>query len=273
LIHRFQQFEGYPGTIHTNTNCLLKCSYCYEFNKAKSITDDKKFWDLTKYKDEKRNYDFVNKQGVDGNVISLDVAKGFIDQLVKFNKTEFFGKYVALKDGFVLDFIGGDSLQYPDLLDDVITYLVEQLITKNHEMLYSWMIGISSNGVTLLSPKARKFCEKWKDNLSVGISIDGCPEFHDLNRWCFADNEDGSHRGSWQYIKEIWPWFKKTFPNDAKRTKWTLALNSYKYLFQSVKFLHEELGMTYIHFNRVMENNILDEPEQLWELIQQFENW
>jgi uncharacterized protein len=170
-----------------------------------------------------------------------------------------------------LDFIGGDSLQYPKLVDEILTYFVNQLISKNHKWLTSWKVSISSNGVTLLNPEARKVCEKWKDSLSLGISIDGCPELHDLNRWCFADNEDGSHKGSWQYIKEIWPWYINHFQNDALRTKWTLAPNSYKYMYDSVKFLHEKLGMIHLLYNRVMEDDLIDTPEELWECIHQFE--
>jgi uncharacterized protein len=222
---------------------------------------------------KKRNYDFIKKEHSGNCVISVDMAKQFIDQILEFDKTDFFKQYIenSSRGKIILEFVGGDALQYPELLDEMITYFVKQLINKNHKWLYSWLIGISTNGVSLLNPKSRQFCEKWKNNISMGISIDGCPELHDLNRWCFADNEDGSHRGSWQYIKEIWPWYKKIFQTDALQTKWTLAPNSYKYMYESIKFLHEKLGMQYLLFNRVMEDEIIDTPEQLWELIQQFE--
>jgi uncharacterized protein len=240
-------------------------------NKAASIEEDENFWLTTKYANEKRNYGFIKKSNCNKTTIDVNIVKRFLDQILDFPETAFFNEFIITKDAVVLDFIGGDSLQYPELLDEILTYFVQQLIKREHKWLYSWRCSISSNGITLLNPKARLFCEKWKANLSIGISIDGCPELHDLNRWCFADNEDGSHRGSWQYIKEIWPWYKKTFPFDCDRTKWTLAPNSYKYMLQSVKFLHEELGMTNLMFNRVMENEIQDTAEDLWLLIQQFE--
>jgi uncharacterized protein len=122
-----------------------------------------------------------------------------------------------------------------------------------------------------LNPEARKFCEKWKEILSLSISIDGSPELHDLNRRCFADNRNGTPKGSWQYIEKIWPWYKKNFPENSLSTKWTIAPNSYSYITESVKFLHEKLEMKYLSFNRVMEQSILDTPEQLWELIQEFQ--
>jgi len=240
-------------------------------NKAASIKEDEEFWKTTKHADEKRSYDFVEKQ-CDDNVIDVEKVKVFIDRILDFPETEFFKTFTKNRDAVVLDFIGGDSLQYPELLDDVLTYFVQRLIKRNHRWLYNWRVSISSNGVTLLNPKVRQFLENWKENISLGISIDGCPELHDLNRWCFADNTDGSHRGSWQYIKEIWSWYKKTFPGDCMRTKWTLVPNSYKYMMPSIKFLHEELRMTYLMFNRAMEDDVQDTAEDLWELIQQFES-
>jgi uncharacterized protein len=272
LIKNFKEFEGFNVTVHTNTNCTLKCSYCYENCKAAAPQDDEKFWKETKFADKERSYAFLGNKINEKtpHIISIDTAKKFIDQILEFNSTEFFKANMVNQDKIVLDFVGGDSLQYPDLLDEIITYFVHQLIKKNHTWLYSWRVSISSNGVTLLSPKARKFCEKWRDSLSLGISIDGCPELHDLNRWCFANEPDGSHMGSFQYIKEIWPWYQKVFQSESLHTKWTVAPNSYQYLFQSVKFLHEDLKMKYLNFNRVMENSIQDTPEQLWQAIQQF---
>jgi uncharacterized protein len=272
MLFKFRQAEGFTVTIHTNSNCTLKCSYCYEYDKAASVSEDQKFWSTTKHADEKRSYDFIRKEP-NNCIVPIDLVKKFLDSILEFDKNNFFKEFVKERthDNIILDFIGGDSLQYPELLDEILTYFTHELIRRDHNWQYSWSVSISSNGVTLLNPKARKFCEKWKNNLSVGISIDGCPELHDLNRWCFADNVDKTHRGSWHYIKEIWPWYQKTFPADALRTKWTVAPNSYEYTYKSLKFLHEELGMKYVFFNRVMEDSVLDTAKQLWELIQQFE--
>jgi sulfatase maturation enzyme AslB (radical SAM superfamily) len=258
MLPVFYQTEGITVTIHTNTNCTLKCSYCYEQDKAASIVEDKKFWETTKHKDKIRNYNFVRKPQLGTSVISFDIIKEFIDNIlaIDFYKMDLYKKSYSEKDGVILDFIGGDSLQYPELLDKTLTYFYEKAVTRNHTWMYNWIASISTNGVTLLNPQERKFCEKWKNKLSLGISIDGCPELHDLNQWCFANNADGFHQGSWQYIKEIWPWYKRTFPSGALRTKWTLAPNSYKHLLKSVKFLHEKLKMRYIMFNRVVENNV-----------------
>ena len=230
------------------------------------------FWNSTEFKHEKHNYDFVKDCGGDDQtVVSLDTVKKFIDQILEFPKTKFFKEYITIKDRLLVDFIGGDSLRYPQLIDESLTYLLKRLLEVDSEWKFSWRASVSSNGVTLLDPVARKVCEKWKDFLSLGVSIDGNPELHDLNRWCFANEEDGSHRGSWKYIMNVWPWYKENFPDDACSTKWTVVPASYKYLYDSVKYLHEELGMTKLNFNRVMEDDVIDTPRDVWEAVGQFQ--
>ena len=88
MLNRDYQFEGYTGTIVTNTNCILKCSYCYE-DKPMSIDDDKKFWESTKHRDEKRSYALPKTQDCCNTVISLETAKKFIDQFLEFENSDF----------------------------------------------------------------------------------------------------------------------------------------------------------------------------------------
>jgi uncharacterized protein len=272
-----KELSGITCTINTNTNCNLKCSYCYENNKSSNQADDEKFWNATPHEKEARNYDFLMGQKRNkNNVIDFDIAKKFINLILDSfppdsdNDLQLLERSPNLTKFIILDLIGGDSLQYPELVDKILDCWVKELHQRNHYYQFRYKISISSNGVTLLNPKAREVCEKYKDSLSLGISIDGCPKLHDLNRWCFADKEDGSHRGSWQYIKEIWPWYKKTFPSESLGTKWTVTPHSYKFLFRSVKYLHEDLQMSHLFFNRVMEKDIIDSPEDIFECIHQF---
>jgi uncharacterized protein len=277
MIKKARDYQGLNVTIHTNSNCTLKCRYCYE-NKDRSIAEDKIFWNKTGENLEDFGY-LSSDEKNDCNILSLDYVKVFLDKLLtEFPLTPFYEEYIKPvnpENKLVLDFLGGDSLQYPEFLDEILTYFTKKLQNPLNEWMEKvkcgWRASISSNGVTLLNPGARKFCEKWQEVLSLGISIDGSPELHDLNRWCFADNKDGSPKGSWQYIEKIWPWYKEHFPTNASTTKWTVAPNSYNYIMESVKFLHENLGMKYLNFNRVMEQDVVDTPEQLWELVQQFQ--
>jgi uncharacterized protein len=275
MFINFHQLSGITCTINTNINCNLKCSYCYETNKSSNQKEDEKFWSNTPYRNEIRNYNFITqKDDIKKYTIDICHVKQFINMILNTFPPDPGNKLLEkspnLTKIIILDLIGGDSLQYPELVDEILNYWVHQLIETDHYYLFKWRISISSNGVTLLNKRAREVCEKYKDSLSLGISIDGCPELHDLNRWCFANNEDGSHKGSWQYIEKIWPWYKQTFPAESLSTKWTVVPDSYNYLFKSVQYLHEKLKMRYLMFNRVMESNVLDSPKDIWECIIQF---
>lgn len=261
----FSAYDGNTVTINTNKNCLLKCSYCYE-NKPTSITEDKLFWSNTKYKN--RLYDKKTISDVEKckTVIDVEKCKTFIDLVLSADYSNIGN--IFKRDRIIFDFIGGDALQYPELLEEIFNYILEKIYYTKFK--FRWKFQISSNGVVFLNKKVRDFCEKWKDNLSIGISIDGCEELHDLNRKTVSKNID-SYDGSFKYILEIFDWYRKTFPNSSDGTKWTLVPNSYKYLFKSIKYLYEKMKIQYIHFNRAMEQNVQDTEEDILVLINEFE--
>ena len=216
------------ATINTTEDCNLRCKYCYETKKTK------------------------------GN-IKLEYCKKFIDMLLEdtnyLDIREDEADYVKniQSSGLLLDFIGGDSLIDPQLLDDISTYAIKKIFTTNTTNAKNWRnhfkITISTNGTLFSRPDVREFCEKWKDILHIGVSIDGCPEIHDANR-IFPNGE-----GSMKTILKNWDWFKSTFPLFATTTKSTLAKNSIPYLYDSLKWMHEELGLNYINQNFIMEKN------------------
>ncbi|MDR0676389.1 MAG: SPASM domain-containing protein [Elusimicrobiota bacterium] len=242
-------------TINTNKNCLLKCAYCYE-NKPVNIEEDIKFWTEANCE---RVYKDINKN-CNSKIISLELCKKYIDIILNYDFKN--------DKKLIFDFIGGDSLQYHELLDDIFTYICKNI--QNTKYKYNWIFHISSNGVVLMSEKVRKFCEKWKENLHLGISIDGCPELHDLHRKTVSSNIYG-YNGSFKYIEKIWPWYKKTFPCTSSSTKFTLTPKSYKYLYKSIKYLYEKMGISYIFFNRVMEQDVIDTENELHILSNEFD--
>jgi len=219
MIKNKEPFQGMNVTINTTEDCNLRCKYCYEINKKPKS-------------------------------ISLDYCKKFIDLLMESDDplavkgTDMYWIY----DGLIIDFIGGDSLIDPKLLDDILKYLQYKLITTNHPAKNHWRCSISTNGTLFGRKDVRDFCEKWKENLSLGVSIDGCPEIHDMNR-IFPNG-----KGSMSVILDNWDWFKATFPNEALETKATSSRNSIPYLFKSLKWMHEELGLKYISQNFIMED-------------------
>lgn len=217
MIEPLPSFPGMECTINTTENCNLRCKYCYEVNKVEKHIDFEK-------------------------------CKKFIDMLVD--------DYESLPDemkklssqGLILDFIGGDSLVNPKLLDRIAKYFVYKLNAANHPAKNKWRFSISTNGTLFENPDVRQFCEEWAPFLSIGVSIDGCPEIHDANR-VFVSGE-----GTMSTIMKWWDWYKKVFPIEALSTKSTCSKNTIPYLFESLKWMHEVLGLRYINQNFIMED-------------------
>ena len=231
MINDMPHKEGLNVTINTTEDCNMRCKYCYEINKcSKSISFDKckKFIDLILSDEDYLDYQDKEK--------TKDIWK----------------------KGLIIDFIGGDALMNVDILDKTLTYLVFKLNTTNTKRAKrwrnSWRCSISSNGTLFNEPKVRAFLEKWRYNISIGVSIDGCPAIHDKNRIMAYTDEQGNEVGSMDIILQGWDWYKKTFPADAIHTKATCARDSIPYLYDSLVFMHEKLGLKYISQNFIMED-------------------
>lgn len=229
MIRNWLSFSGLNATINTTEDCNLRCKYCYEINKRP------------------------------GN-IELDKCKSFIDYL--FDDPDPIGTLEDGSrddsyDGLIIDLIGGDALMNVNILDDLLKYVNYRFNSDKSDKykLNGWRINISSNGTLFTKPEVRKFCEKWAENLSLGVSIDGCPEIHDKNR-IFKDG-----RGSMSTILEWWDWYKKVFPTNSNGTKATANRDSIPYLYESLKFMHETLGMSYINHNFIAEEMNLTESD------------
>lgn len=225
MIAPQEQFEGLNITFNTGESCNLACTYCYETCKKPTILD-------------------------------FDIARRFIDLLledpdpvlVKGTDLEW-----LLKKGIVLDFIGGDALMVPDLVDSILDYWVYKTRLTGSHWKDNWRASISTNGTLFENDKVQRLIVKWHKNLSVGVSIDGCPEIHDKNRVF----KDGS--GTIQVIQKTWHWYRSLYPN--AETKSTLNRNSIPYLYKSLKFLHEELQLNYINMNFIFEDMGLQESD------------
>lgn len=223
MIKSWPNFEGLNCTINTTENCNLRCKYCYETCKTT------------------RNIDLnIAYKFIDLIIDSIDRGEDFI--CIKGTEDEW------IYDAIIWDFIGGDSLMDPDLLDKLFTRINTKVSLMIHPLKKGWRSSISSNGTLFSNPKVRKFCEKWHKNLSLGVSIDGCPTIHDLNR-IFPDGS-----GSISKIREYWDWYRRWFPIESRTTKATCARSTIPYLYESLKFLHEDLGIFFINQNFIMED-------------------
>lgn len=292
MIEASRPFEGLSVTLNTTDSCRHACKYCYERFRPSAIQKDKIFWDNITDPDTGEKIEvIVTYPHVECDrpetLLTLDKAKKFIDALledddvlgVKGTEYEWIqgitneetGEKVG---GTVLDFIGGDAFQDPDLIDQILTYWCQQVYSKNHWRRKRWRASISSNGTTMLNKRAREVAEKWKNVMSLGFSIDGNERMHDANRITFAKDAEGRDIGSWYYMSKVFNWWKKNFPGNAKSTKWTTApfwaidasgnkFHPYDEIVPSVKYLHEDFGMNEINFNRMMENDGIETPETI----------
>lgn len=234
MIKKWNAFSGYNITINTTEDCNLRCKYCYEIYKRP------------------------------GN-IDLNTAKKFIDFIFDDpDPTNIKGERPDAYDGLILDLIGGDALMNVDILDDIFKYVNTRWALSDKFKKHGWRASISSNGTLFCKKEVRNFCEKWQAHLSLGVSIDGCPIIHDKNR-IFCDG-----KGSMSTILEWWPWYRKIFPVNSLETKATCNKDSISYLYESLKWMHEELGLRWINQNFIGENMNLTE-EDLQELDKQLE--
>ena len=221
---------GFQITINTTEDCNMRCKYCYEINKRKKSID-------------------------------FDKCKKFIDLIL--SDEDYLGEIPkdtlkAINYGLIIDFIGGDALMNVDICDKTLSYLVFKLNTTNtkraRQWRTTWKCSISSNGTLFGNPEVRAFLEKWKNNISIGVSIDGCKEIHDMNRIMAYTDKDGNEVGSMDIILKNWEWYKKTFPENSEATKATCSRANIPYLYDSLVFMHEKLGLKYIFQNFIMED-------------------
>lgn len=223
MIDNLPQMEAITCTFNTTEDCNLRCKYCYETNKTSKklkIEDAKKFIDLI-LSEITLDKDPFNYKGTD---------------------------FECFYDGLILDFIGGDSLVSPNILDEILTYFNYKFNFISDKYPRGWRASISSNGTLFDHKDVRDFCEKWKEVLNLSVSLDGCPELHNKNR-VFPNGN-----GSFDSILAGWDWYKSTFPILAQQTKATWSKDSIPYIYDSLVYLYEKMGIKYINANFIMED-------------------
>lgn len=101
----------------------------------------------------------------------------------------------------IIDIIGGEPFMQPKLL--MAAFETAEQLCEEHKRPF--MFSISTNGTLLDRPLNREIIERWKDRLSIGVSIDGLPESHDKYR-IFTTSREGSYEAAvrgYNYLKEV----------------------------------------------------------------------
>lgn len=196
-------------TFIVTKDCQLACKYCYLVGKN---TKERMSW---------------------------EVAKAAIDYILS-HEDDF------REESVIWDFIGGEPFLEIDLIDQICDYLKIQMFLRDHHWFDSYRFSFSTNGINYHTDKVQRFIEKNGEHLSIGITIDGTKQKHDLNR-VWKDGETGSYE---DVVKNIPLWLNQ-FPGAA--TKVTISSADLPYIKDSVLHLYQ-LGIKEININCVFED-------------------
>lgn len=211
-------------TFIVTKDCQLACKYCY----------------------------LVGKNSRER--MSYEVAKEAVDYVLNHEK-DFPEKSV------IWDFIGGEPFLEIDLIDRIVDYIKTELYMRNHHWFDSYMFSFSTNGLNYHTEKVQKFIEKNKSHLSIGITIDGTQQKHDLNRIYKSDNST-EERGSYDDVVQNIPLWLRQFPNVG--TKVTISSSDIPYIKDSVIHLFS-LGIHNVSINCVFEDVWKEGDDKLFE--------
>ena len=183
--------------------------------------------------------------------MSWEVAKKAIDYILS-HESDF------KEESVIWDFIGGEPFMEIDLIDKISDYIKTELFRLNHHWFDSYRLSFSTNGINYDSPKVQRYIEKNKSHISIGITIDGTKQKHDLNRIWKGDEE----RGSYDDVVRNIPLWQSQFPGAG--TKVTISHEDIPYICESVLHLYS-LGIHEVNINCVFEDVWHDGDDKLLE--------
>lgn len=205
-------------TFIVTKDCQLACKYCY----------------------------LVGKNAKER--LSWEIAKKAIDYILG-HEDEF------TEEAVVLDFIGGEPFLEIDLINQICDYIKAEMFRLNHHWFNSFRFSFSTNGINYDSEKVQRFIQKNRNHLSIGITIDGTREKHDLNRiWKTKDGfspKPEEEKGSYDDVVRNIPLWLSQFPYSG--TKVTISSADIKYIKDSVLHLYS-LGIHEVNINVVFED-------------------
>ncbi len=96
--------------------------------------------------------------------------------------SDFLMSLPVAEDEVIFDFIGGEPLLEIELIAKTCNYLLEEMKRREHPWLQKYSFRFTTNGINYSSVQVQDFVERYKEHLSVQMSIDGTKRKHDLNR-------------------------------------------------------------------------------------------
>lgn len=214
-------------TFQVTDDCCLKCSYCYQTHKGHAM-------------------------------MSKETAKKIIDLLFKLydedNEDMVINHHTK---GLILDFIGGEPFMNIETIEYATEYFMNQCLEKNHIWLTNFRVSMSSNGILYFKPEVQAYLNKYKQFISLNVTIDGPKEVHDLCRIDY-DNE-----GSFDRAIAAWDdWLQKVGQKQVS-TKVTIAPENLPYMEKIFDFFISR-GCKSIHANPVFEHTWTIEEAKIY---------
>lgn len=199
-------------TFQITNQCNLCCDYCYEHHKSIEV-------------------------------MSLDTAKKIIDMLLDgyINNTGYLGRDTI---SVILDFIGGEPLLHPKLIEDICDYWFARLARMDIPLGPWTRISISTNGQNWFDKDVQHLIKKYINFISLTVSIDGIKELHDAHR--ISPSGKGSFDNAFNAFKDL----RDNY--NSINSKMTFVPESFPYLFESIKFMIEN-GCDIIYCNCAYE--------------------
>lgn len=204
----------YTITLQVTEDCNMACTYCYQHNKSP-------------------------------HSMSIDTGKKFIDMILAADERT--NQYITSTNtsGCVLEFIGGEPFMQIELIDELTDYFIKECIRLHHPWATRYRIGISSNGLLYFDERVQNYIKKHHTHLSLGISIDGTKELHDMCRIDKAGN------GTYDRAMTAAQAYMKTYGGQIG-SKATLSPDNIHMCCESVISMINN-GYTIIHINCVYE--------------------
>lgn len=196
--------------IYLNGDCNLRCKYCYEHEKNRGANDK-------------------------ASVLS------FIRHIIK--EASATGEEDPFNDVMV-EFIGGEPFLHVGLMREAVELFISEGI--KHRFLNLPVFSISTNGTLFDRDDVKDFVETYGRYLSVGFSIDGTKECHDMNR------VDINGNGSWDKAVAGWKYLQNHVCKHNMSVKATFNHDTIHMYAESIIALIN-LGFTNIHANTVFE--------------------
>ena len=211
-------------TFIVTKDCQLACKYCYLVGKN------------TKER------------------MSFEIAKQAIDYILG-HEEDF------QEESVVWDFIGGEPFIEIDLIDKICDYLKTEMFRLDHHWFNSYRFSFSTNGLNYHTDKVQNFIKKNKEHLSIGITIDGTRQKHDMNR-IYKQENGNIERGSYDDVVKNIPLWQEQFPGSG--TKVTISSPDIPYIKESVLHLFS-LGIHEVNINCVFEDIWQQGDDKLFE--------